>query len=437
MSYATPGTGFPQAAPPRADRITGVDLARALAVFGMFTVHLGVGAIGLLGGEAAETFHALTRGRSSALFALLAGVSLALLSGRTVPLPTPERRRAGTKILVRVVALALIGAIVDLLGAPIAIILVYYAGFFLLALPLLRLRAPALGVIAAAVAVLGPLLSFVLRTLLGDPGTPTGSIDGFTAFFLSGYYPAFSFMAFVVAGMAVGRLDLRSGAVRAGLAGGGAFLALLGYGGSWLLLNPLGGIDRITEATAAQVYGTPAQGALDAETLSLLRDYTVSQIDSLHGNVPTDTPYWLLVASPHSGTGFEIAGAVGTGLMVLALCLVLGDLLGRALFPLAAAGSMALTVYVGHIVVIAGLGGSAQDLAPFRLESFVLGALLFATLWRLLLGRGPLERLLGWTADAVVARALPPQPVPSPPRVAPRPDPAPEQVCTPREGPPA
>ncbi|TDQ48818.1 heparan-alpha-glucosaminide N-acetyltransferase domain-containing protein [Actinorugispora endophytica] len=405
MSRLAPETRTQRSAWPEPGRLVGVDVARSIAVFGMFTVHLGVGSIGLLDGPAAEAFHELARGRSSALFAFLAGVSLALLSGGAHPSSDASRRRVGVKIAVRAMALTLLGMFLDLLGAPIAIILVYYAGYFLLALPLLRLGAGALAGIAAAIALLGPQLSFLIRSLIGDPGAPAASIDGLGDFFLSGYYPACTFMAFVVAGMAVGRLDLRSAPARAGLAGTGLVLAALGYGGSWLLMHPLGGVDRLTRTLAAQYYGTAAETA-PAEDLLLLGDLTLEEIASLHGTVPTDSPFWLLVASPHSGTTFEIAGAVGTALVVLAACLFLADLLHRGVFPLAAAGSMVLTVYVGHVVVIAMLGGSSYDFSPFRLELFVLGALLFATLWKLLLGRGPLERLLGWSADGATRLAL-------------------------------
>nr|WP_279395524.1 heparan-alpha-glucosaminide N-acetyltransferase domain-containing protein [Thermobifida halotolerans] len=381
--------------------MVGVDVARALAVFGMFTVHLGVTSIGLADGPAADAFHELTRGRSSALFAFLAGVSLALLSGRRNPLGGEPLRRATSKILVRAAVLALFGVFLDLLGTSIAVILVYYAGYFLLALPLLRLRATALAATAAAIALLGPQLSYLLRAALGNPGAPPASITGIGDFLLHGYYPAFTFMAFVVAGMAVGRLDLHAAPIRAALAGTGGALALLGYGGSWLLLYPLGGIRRIAETYIPYYYGT-STGTVSPEGWQMLRTVAEEEIASLHGTVPTDSPAWLLVASPHSGTTFEIAGAVGTALLVLAGCLVLADLLRWGVYPLAAAGSMALTCYVGHVMVIAVLGDAAHDTTPWLLETFVAGALLFATLWKLLLGRGPLERLLGWAAGLAV-----------------------------------
>ncbi|ASU84977.1 DUF1624 domain-containing protein [Nocardiopsis gilva YIM 90087] len=393
MSQQVSGAAPESAAVALPGRIAGVDAARALAIFGMFTVHLGVGSIGLLDVEAAEAVHGLTRGRSAALFAFLAGVSLALMTGRGVPLSGAPLHRVSARILVRVVVLALLGGALDLLGVPVAVILTYYAGFFLLALPLLKLRAPALAAVAAAVGLLGPQVSYVVRDELHLASDRASSIGGLTDFLLTGYYPACTFMAFVIAGMAVGRIDLSAPRVRLGLAGTGAGLAVLGYGGSWLLVYPLGGLTRLVSDAGPDLSG------VDPALLGPISAWMVDQIYDLHGQVPTDSVWWLLVASPHSGTSFEIAGALGVGLLVLVGCMALADVAGAVLYPLAAAGAMALTLYAGHIVVMALFGMSFLDVAPFRLELFVIASLVIATLWRLLVGRGPLERGLAWLAD--------------------------------------
>lgn len=385
-----------------------------LAVAGMFAAHLGAGTIGLLDGDAAELAYELASGRSSALFALLAGVSLALISGGATPLRGTPLRHVAVRVLVRAVVLALLGFLLDLMGTPVAVILSYYGGYFVLALPLLLLRAPALTAVAAAIALVGPQVSFVLRSLMGDPGLPEGSIGGLGDFFLTGYYPAATFMAFVAAGMAVGRLDLRAVRVRLGLAGTGAALALLGYGGSRLVMDGFDGMGRLglaawPEAPAMDYARTPP------EVRGVYRDAVAEWAGDLHGTVPVDSVWWLLVATPHSGTTLEILGATGTGLLTLACCLALADRLRVALYPLAAAGSMALTVYAGHIVVLALLGTQPDDVAPYRLELFILGALVFASCWRPLLGTGPLERGLSSLSAALADRVAPRTPGPIPP----------------------
>ncbi|MFC7740325.1 hypothetical protein ACFQXA_04175 [Nocardiopsis composta] len=57
-----------------------------MAVLGMFVVHVGLGWT-LASGD--NALYGLASGRSAALFALLAGVSIALLSGG----PSPRRAR--------------------------------------------------------------------------------------------------------------------------------------------------------------------------------------------------------------------------------------------------------------------------------------------------------------------------------------------------------
>ena len=75
-----PATGPVQ---PAAVRLRGVDVARGLAVLGMFGAHLLV--TDDLVWVDPSTWTGLVDGRSSVLFALLAGVSVALLTGRTTP----------------------------------------------------------------------------------------------------------------------------------------------------------------------------------------------------------------------------------------------------------------------------------------------------------------------------------------------------------------
>ncbi|MFI6577379.1 heparan-alpha-glucosaminide N-acetyltransferase domain-containing protein [Nocardiopsis sp. NPDC050513] len=362
-------------------RIDGVDAARALAVFGMFTVHLGVASIGLLPEEGATALHTLVRGNSSALFALLAGLSLAFMTGRTSPASGDALRVAAVRIVTRAVVIGLLGILLDLMSVPVAIILTYYAGFFLLALPLARLRAGALWAVAGVLAVAGPAVSFVLRSGMGVPEPRLSSLGSVTEFLLTGYYPAITFMAFVYAGMAVGRTDLTATAVRLRLLALGAGLSVFAYGGSWLLLYPLGGLDRLAD---------PGPRAAVEEEM-----YFIS------GQVPTDDWWWLAVGTPHTGTTFEIAQAVGQALIVLVACVWLAERARWLMYPLSSVGRMPLTVYSGHLFAIAVVMGlSTQEWrSPWLLEGFVLGAIGFAVLWRVAVGRGPLESLLGAIAD--------------------------------------
>jgi uncharacterized membrane protein YeiB len=351
-------------------RIVGLDVARALAVFGMLGAH-----VGAVPGDVRTTpagWLGVVNGRSSILFAVLAGISVALLSGRTRPVAGDDLVRARMRILVRAAWLFAIGGVLEALGTDIDVILGVYALLFVLALPFLRWPPQRLLVAAAVLAVVTPPVDL----LLAHFAEANDAFD--TPFFslaVTGAYPALIWWTFILVGLAVGRCDLTSAGVRVRLVGAGGVLAVLGYGGGWL-------------TTQAWAGGQPVRSP-----------------DGFSERPDMWDPIWLIGASPHSGTTFEIAGSVGVALVVIAVCLALADRLPRVLFPLAAVGSMALSAYVG--VVAVWLNGSLdyQTNRPWLI--YILVTTAAATFWRLVLGRGPLERLLTWSSQRTAGRGLP------------------------------
>lgn len=383
-------------------RIDGIDAARALAVLGMFAVHLSADSFGLLDPDGAgQTVHDLARGNSSALFAFLAGLSLALMSGRTRPVSGEPLRLAVVKVLTRALVIGILGLVLDVLAVPVAIILTYYAGFFVLALPLAKLRAGALASVAAGLAAVGPPLSFLLRQGLVPPRSPQGAVTSLSEFLLTGYYPAITFMVFVYAGMAVGRLELGATVTRVRLLMAGAALTVFGYAGSWAALHVFGGLDRLAQGSGSS-FGYPAAVAEDPQLSENLREQVMEEAYSISGQVPTDSWWWLAVGTPHTGTHFEMAESVGQALLVLVACLWLAERARTLMYPLTSVGRMPLTVYTGHVLVLAVVVGALGPVdwhRPWLMEGLVLAAVVFAVAWRLLLGRGPLERFLGLCAD--------------------------------------
>ncbi|SNS62264.1 Uncharacterized membrane protein YeiB [Geodermatophilus saharensis] len=342
-------------------RLRGVDLARGIAVLGMFAAHLGD--TGELGWDPA-TWRAVVDGRSSILFATLAGVSVALLSGGRTPASGAELARARTRVLVRAAWVFAVGGVLELLDTFVAIVLGVYAVLFVLALPFLRWSPARLLSAAAVVALVGPPLALAV----GRYATERGEEGNAFAFLLfTGYYPAAVWLAFVLAGLAVGRLDLGAARVRAGLLAGGTAAAVLGYAGGLLSTRALAPGQRL--AGIEDGFGVP--GDWD--------------------------PAWLAGAQPHSATTFEVVGSGGVAVAVIGLCLVLADLLPRLTWPLASVGALALSVYTAQIVAIAVLDvGYGQSWGQWA--RFSLTAVLLASVWRWQLGRGPLERLLTWSS---------------------------------------
>jgi uncharacterized membrane protein len=342
-------------------RIGGVDVARGLAVLGMFGAHLG--ATGELGWDPG-TWRAVVDGRSSILFATLAGVSIALLSGGRTPATGQELAGARTRVLVRAAWVFAIGGVLELLDTFVAIILGVYAVLFVLALPFLRWPPARLLLAAGVVALVAPPLTLAVgqyATELDEEG------DAFTFLLFTGYYPAAVWLAFVLVGLAVGRSDLGAARVRAGLVAGGTGAAVLGYLGGWMSTRQLAPGQDLDGIEA----GFGASGSWD--------------------------PAWFAGAQPHTSTPFEVVGSGGVAVAVIGVCLVVADLLPRATYPLASVGALALSVYTAQIVAIRLLEADSSDDWGLWVR-FTLTALALASVWRWRLGRGPLERLLTWSS---------------------------------------
>ncbi|KUL43519.1 DUF418 domain-containing protein [Streptomyces regalis] len=370
----------PSPGAPGVGRLVGLDLARGLAVFGMYAVHVGPapgqeGVIGFLMEPA--------QGRSSALFAVLAGFAVALITGRRTPKTGRAGRQAVAKVVIRAVILLALGTALTMTGTPVVPILAFYGLFFLLVLPLYRLGAKPLALIAVGWALVGPQLLYVLRALVGDRSFPTfGEADGIVSLFFTGGYPALTWVPFVIAGMAVARLDLAATAVRIRLALTGVALAVTGYGGSWLALRLVPGAVAAVRESEAGV-GTSSMSSASPGTAGIFGD----------------TPAGLLVASPHSETTLSIVGNTGVAILVITACLAAMDAfprLRRLAKPVIAVGSMSLTAYVYHIVAIWLLGTEQLTVPPlYILLGFIASVTVLATIWSRFFQRGPLEWLMG------------------------------------------
>ncbi|GAA3809058.1 heparan-alpha-glucosaminide N-acetyltransferase domain-containing protein [Streptomyces coacervatus] len=368
----------PRTATPGVGRLIGVDLARGLAVFGMYAAHVGPDpSEGGVTGFLMELAH----GRSSALFAFLAGFAIVLITGRSAPKTGRAGRQAAAKVVIRAVILLALGTALTMSGTPVEVILAFYGVYFLFVLPLYRLSAGALAVTAAGTALVLPQVLYVVKPALGDGGFPSpGEPDGLLSLLFTGSYPALTWVPFVIAGMAVARLDLAATAVRLRLALTGVVLAVIGYGGSWLALHLVPG--ALSALSASGWGGNPAS-AWWSDTA---------------GYPFGDTPYWLLAASPHSETTLSILGNTGVAITVVTACLAAMDhlpRLRRLARPVIAVGSMSLTAYVFHIVGIRFLGIEELPGSPLHvLLGFIAAVAVFATLWSRYVSRGPLEWLM-------------------------------------------
>jgi uncharacterized membrane protein len=350
-----------------AGRVVGLDVARALAVFGMLGAHFG--AVPPDVNASPSSWPGAVNGRSSILFVVLAGVSIALLTGRTVAPAGADLIRARTRILVRAAWVFAIGMGLEALDTNIDVILGVYAILFVLALPFLRWPPRQVLLAAAVLAVLTPPTALLLTLWAQAAGAEESALVKLT---LNGPYPALIWWTFLLVGLAVGRSDLTSRRARIRLFVSGVGLAIAGYGAGWLTTRWWG------RAASVEAW---VDGDIDPRTRSLA---------------------WLSGAAPHSGTTFEIVGSVGVALAVIAACLVLADWLPTLTFPLAAVGSMSLTAYTASVVAAAVLQDSD---GLWKWLAFIVVTTVLAITWRVVLGKGPLERLLSWSSTAAAALA--------------------------------
>lgn len=375
-------------------------MARCLALLGMVATHV----IDERNPDGGLTFaQALAGGRASALFAVLAGVSIALVTGRRQRFVGVTRLRAAAGLAIRAVLIAGVGMVLAEVDSGIAIILTYYAVMFLLALPFLGLSARWLAICATVWVVAAPAFSHWVRPGLPERGFDSPSfgqlIDDPAGLLLeltfTGYYPAVPWLAYFLVGMAIGRLDLTSRRTAIALAAAGAFIAAAARTVSGLLTDrPAVGRALLTDPPAG-----------DASAAALVD--RISQ--GLPGTTPTDGAWqWLLVVAPHTATPFDLARTIGSALAVIGLALlVVGATSGaatRAIALVLGAGTMTLTLYSLHVVC------RSRDLLPDTLrDSYLFHVLLLLGIGLLFVAagrRGPLERIVA-AASRTVAPRLP------------------------------
>ncbi|MGK9148449.1 DUF1624 domain-containing protein [Plantibacter flavus] len=405
----------------RADRLIGLDLARFLALIGMMATH--VWAFDLeTGGHTPLT--GVLSGKAAALFAVLAGIGIVLTSRRDLAAGSPTAARLN--LFGRGFALFVLGLTLGLLPGGIYVIIAYYGVTFWLAIPALTWRPRTLLIVAGVWALVWPVCSQLIRTQITGVEMPEiGSASWFDlagagfarGLLLTGVYPALTWIVYVLVGMAVGRLlmearangRLRDFALL--LAGIGLALAVAADRLAALLLGPGGGLNGIARAWTGGLEP-------DRTTIVAVEDAIA---EGMYGTSPTESLWWLVARSPHSGTTLDLLFTTGIAGVVIGLCLLLGTVLtrgwSRALLPATGAGAAPLTVYSAHVVMAAvgaliasaGLGMTEDKIwlvsSPQLWVLHILGALLLGLLIALTRRRGPLEALVHASGRAIAQLA--------------------------------
>lgn len=368
-------------------RVLSVDVARGVALFSMLAANI----YDVVDDNGDPTLAGMTvTGRSATMFAMVAGISLAFITGGQNPVHGDARRATRVGLAVRALVISAIGLALGYGSADINVILPYYGLYFLLAIPLIGLRPRTLVGIAGGLVVVGPLMILGASSLGLEPVSDnsltftdlvTHPLGFVLELFVTGGYPAVIYLSYICTGLAIGRLDLSSTRVATWLLGAGSLLAALAWYTSSALLFNFGGLQHLVA-----VHGP------DGNPPSVVRNEIVWDADTM------PSWWWLAVRSHHSGTPFDAVQTLGVAVAVLGAVLLVTKLrvARRLLWPVAVAGSMTLTIYSAHALVLGWGVLDDNDTALYVLT--VAGALVFAVVWRRLVGQGPLERIVAMAA---------------------------------------
>ncbi len=352
--------GAPEVSVPVRRRIAGVDMARAVAILGMVTVHFGPLPIEEHG--PAAWIYGSFYGKASVLFVVVAGVGVAMLERRR------PARLVRARLWYRTLWLLPVGLWLQGLDHPVAVILQYYALYFLVLSPFVGRRDRTLLWWAAVLLPLGSAAVLLAHATLPGAVLPLGgrARGGLLGeLFLFGYYPVVTWMTPMLVGLWLGRRDLNDGMVKR----------------------------RLVVVGVALLAGTTLVGR---------------GLQTLLAVSPDERGWtWVLSVHGHSEMPLAVVGAIGFALAALGLALLAADRWPRALRPLAALGEVALSVYVGHLLIF--------DLVPtlFPAETVAEGlrtVAAFGTVsaalavgWLTVVRRGPLETAEHWPWRTIIS----------------------------------
>ncbi len=351
-------------------RVVGFDLARALAVFGMVLVNFKVVmAAPDAGPPWLARALALLEGRAAATFVVLAGIGIAMLSRAARETGDAGLlARARTTLLKRALFLFIVG----LLFAPVwpADILHFYGIYIAVAAFLLTASNSRLWFLAGSAVTGFVALASVFDYDRGwnwetleyvDFWSPAGMVRHLL---FNGFHPVIPWLAFLIIGLIVGRLDMRHRATRNRVLAAGAAATVVAESGSKVLIRIL------------------SRGSAELE---------IDEIAAVFGtSVIPPMPLYM------------VAGA-GTACVVIAVAVGVGERFPNAVWlrPLVFTGQLALTLYVAHVVLgmgaIDSFGRLEGSTLPFVVTStsvFCALGVAFAHLWRQRFPRGPLETIM-------------------------------------------
>ncbi len=423
-------------------RYVGIDLARFIAIAGMMAAHL-LAPLAMFPGvsdsdrELAMGASLISNGAPAALFAVLGGVSIVFatrkqLSGGLVG-------KAMASVAVRGVVLIVLGVLLGFVDNNIIVILAYYGVAMILVAPLIKAKSWVLASLAAVLGLGFGWLNITLRRSLEvhmeGPHINVGFITSdplgtLRAIFVTGEYPAITWVTYLLVGMLIGRA-LTSATARGALGRTAAKLAVIGgavFVVSQLVSNWL--LGKLID------FGVIEPQASQQMSHTEILQAAQTQLLQVGGSGAPPSPHIVsqLLAVPHSGSIMDLARTIALSALVIGLLVWLCDrerpqasasvatspgLGARLLDTVRAAGAAPLTIYTTHIVVSGIIQGtffrSAEQagglpetgipwwvMGPGALALQLAGVLAIGAVLSITKRRGPLETLLSKIVGFVV-----------------------------------
>ncbi len=363
---------------PRKPRLVGLDVARALAIFGMVIINLSIVSIMFsdngfnpFSNFVWGTINGLIGGRAAATFVILAGIGTAIGS------------RNKLSLYKRALFLLLFGY----LWLPIwpADILHFYA--FYIAVGTTFLFIPERWFRTSLLVAIGFLLAGTTLYLVLGPGffanyNGNGDYEGlwtpvgfFTNLFLDGYHPIIPWLGFFLFGMLLGTFNLAKRKTQVVMLAGGLCAALL--------------FERLS-AIAIANFGAEF-GMVGFQNYSGWANLLWTN----NGQPPS--PFYVLAG-----------GATATAFIGGISLIVERFPVAKWVSVLSRTGQLALTVYVGHyflgVLPISSLAEAGVSfpawLGYLWAAAYYALVLVFAWHWKKRFKRGPLEAILRWFSDS-------------------------------------
>ncbi|TRX57726.1 DUF1624 domain-containing protein [Fulvivirga sp. M361] len=329
-------------------RITGIDVARALAVFGMIIVNFKM-VFGDQGNPDLNNFLNVLSGKAAATFVVLAGVGIALISNEALKKNDAEKlKKKQARLFRRAIVLFLIG--LSYLSIWPADILHFYGVYLVIALILLKSSQKVLMISACILVVLYPLIMLCYNYDTGwdydkmeyrDIWTVGGFIRNL---FYNGFHPVVPWSAFMLVGLWFGKMELNRQAVVKKVMWGSLFTFLF------------------------------------VEVLSI---FSVSFFSGGDPELKKELSY-VLGTSPMPPLPLYMISGSSIALFIISSCIILARKFetSRTIITLRNTGQLALTFYVAHVVLGMGIieAIDPEKMGDYTIHFSFIYALAFITI---------------------------------------------------------